>query len=117
MLDQLAFDDWGPLVKVKSCLAAVGVDVDRVAFGELAAEDAVASGFSSRCWITRFSGRAPNVRVVAFVGEQLLRGVGDVQLQAARAQALAQAVELDVDDPRELLLAERVEDDRSRRCG
>ena len=62
-------------------------------------------------WIARFNGRAPYARIVPFCKDQFLRFVRQLDADLAIGQQTPQVFEAQLDDLRQLLPAERVEDD------
>ena len=71
----------------------------------------IASGSSTRRWIVRFKRPRAVHRVVAFGDDEPLGGLGELDVDLALLQTLEQPADLDVDDLRHVLDAERVEED------
>jgi len=81
------------------------------AVGDLAGED-LAAEVGLDLLLEEALQRARTVDgIVAGVGEVLLRAVGELELDLALAEALADTTELDLDDALQLLAREAVEDD------
>ena len=83
--------------------AAVDVDLDSVAYAELAAEQMLGQRVLDPLLDQPFERPGAERGIVAFVGEQLFRRVGDLHAQAALGKAFSQMSELHFDDPRKLL--------------
>ena len=93
-------------------LGCIGVDEDGFAFAEFACEDFLCQRVFDPLLDHALQRPCAERRIVTFLGQQLLGLVGDDELEIPRRQSLAQVFKLHVDDLRELLLAQRVEDDR-----
>src|SRR5919112_755971 len=82
-----------------------------VAGAELAAYDAAREGVLDVASYGPRQRSSAELRVVALLGEELLRRVGDLDLDALAFQVLVQAREHDVHDLQHVLLGEGLEDD------
>src|SRR5215213_2776286 len=87
------------------------VNDDGVAGAELAAYDAAREGVLDVASYGPRQRSSAELRVVALLGEELLRRVGDLDLDALAFQVLVQAREHDVHDLQHVLLGEGLEDD------
>src|SRR5215208_281117 len=87
------------------------VNDDGVAGAELAAYDAAREGVLDVASYGPRQRSSAELRVVALLGEELLRRVGDLDLDALTFQVLVQAREHDVHDLQHVLLGEGLEDD------
>src|SRR5215210_812931 len=84
---------------------------DGVVRAELAAYDAARKGVLDVASDSPCQRSSTELRVVALLGEELLGGVGDLDLDALALEVLVQAGEHDVHDLQHVLLGERLEDD------
>src|ERR687890_167755 len=82
-----------------------------VAGAELAAYDAAAQGVLDVAPYSPRQRSSAELRVVALLGEELLRGICDLDLDALAFEVLVQASEHDVHDLQHVLLREGLEDD------
>src|SRR5215212_7914344 len=82
-----------------------------VAGAELAAYDAAREGVLDVASYGPRQRSSAELRIVALLGEELLRGVGDLDLDALAFEVLVQAGEHDVNDLQHILLGEGLEDD------
>src|SRR5215213_6421284 len=87
------------------------VNDDGVAGAELAAYDSAREGVLDVASYGPRQRSSAELRVVALLGEELLRRVGDLDLDALAFQVLVQAREHDVHDLQHVLLGEGLEDD------
>src|SRR5215204_1361315 len=87
------------------------VNDNGVAGTELAAYDAAREGVLDVASYGPRQRSSAELRLVALLGEELLRRVGDLDLDALAFQVLVQAREHDVHDLQHVLLGERLEDD------
>src|SRR5215203_1606650 len=87
------------------------VNDDGVAGAELAAYDAAREGVLDVASYGPRQRSSAELRVVALLGEKLLRGVRDLDLDALAFEVLVQAGEHDVHDLQHVLLGEGLEDD------
>src|SRR5215216_4318901 len=87
------------------------VDDDGVAGAELAAYDAAAQGVLDVAPYSPRQRSSAELRVVALLGEELLCGICDLDLDALAFEVLVQASEHDVHDLQHVLLREGLEDD------
>src|SRR5215216_2868998 len=116
---------WEALLKRTMCVGLVrcghfrlegeslisAVNDDGVAGAELAAYDAAREGVLDVASYGPRQRSSAELRVVALLGEELLRRVGDLDLDALAFQVLVQAREHDVHDLQHVLLGEGLEDD------
>src|ERR671911_2077417 len=84
---------------------------DGVAGAELAAYDAAAQGVLDVAPYSPRQRSSAELRVVALLGEELLGGVGDLDLDTLAFEVLVQPREHDVHDLQHVLLGEGLEDD------
>ncbi len=61
------------------------------------------SGFTTRCWMTRFNGPSAVGRVVAFFGNLIQSALGNVELQTSLLELFSQVLDLNVDDAADLI--------------
>src|SRR5829696_2467174 len=87
------------------------VNDDGVAGAELATYDAAREGVLDVAPYGPRQRSSAELRVVALLGEELLCGVGDLDLDALAFEVLVQAREHDVNDLQHVLLGEGLEDD------
>src|SRR4051812_25338050 len=88
-------------------IAVLGVDADGVAFGEVALEEPKRERVLDQP-LDRALQRASAIgRVPAGLREHLFRSVGDLEVEAALGQPLAQAPQLQLDDRADLVARER----------
>src|SRR5215217_1954106 len=87
------------------------VNDDGVAGAELAAYDAAREGVLDVASYGPRQRSSAELRIVALLGEELLRGVGDLDLDALAFEVLVQAGEHDVNDRQHIRLGEGREDD------
>src|SRR5699024_5637080 len=90
-------------------VAAVDVDTNGVAGGELAGQQAFGQRVFHQCLDRAFQRPRTVHRVEAGCGEPVQCRAGDVQLQVAFGQPVAQLAHLDVGDGTDLRLRQRVE--------
>ena len=90
----------------------VGVDPHVVAVGIAAFEDAFGDRVLEPLLDHALQRPRAERRVVPLVGQLLQRGRADVEREVSLGEALAEPAHLHVDDPLDLPLAQRVEDDR-----
>src|SRR5262249_20730992 len=93
-------------------LAARDVGLDLVAAFELALEERLGQRILDEPLDGALERPRPEGRIVAALGDELARRLGEDELDVAGAEELREARDLDVDDLGELLPAERLEDHR-----